>query len=163
MVPALSDLFWGLYNITECGMLPNSRHKVSPWEMLAGGWPLFNIVNGRIKHCHNSIKKKKKEKEGITTISTPTSQLYRSFVLISSVTTTLQFREDRCYFCCFFSKEGSVTEKWKLSFKVTWSAGGWARAERGYLDSQFNALSSRPHLLLYLYKRYQGLYFFFPL
>lgn len=46
MVPALDDLFWGLYNIIECGMLPNSRHKVSPWEMLAGGWPLFNVMNG---------------------------------------------------------------------------------------------------------------------
>ena len=35
-----------------------------------------------------------------------------------------------------------------------WSAGGWARAEGGYLDSQFCALSSRPHLLLCLYKRH---------
>lgn len=87
-------------------MLPNSRHRVSPWEMLAAGWPLFNTVNGWSKHCNSSIGKKKK-KEGITIISTAASQLYRSFTLISLITTTLQFRENRCYFCCF-SKEGMV-------------------------------------------------------
>lgn len=66
------------------------------------GWPLFNRVNGWIKHCNDTST----QKEGICII-TLTSQLYRFCTLTSSITTTLEVWEVRCYFCCL-SKEGTL-------------------------------------------------------